>query len=1134
MNKVRAKVDQREKGVQDAAQSSVGTRRTTAKGDEVQVGCRGISRTRRTDRQRSASWDFDNKPIAVRARGALRDVEQQSVLLSSSRRSTPRASSVNSKRPGSLAVTEKSILARAASPVLRSSHLAATSKGSPALQIYRDESLSKMALTAGKASSRPGPNKIVSTNSPLQAAVARRRSGENKIVAKASPLSVASVKSVRSSPVIQIGSRKSTNSDLVRLSAKVEPQEEEEEEGLSSIQSSLHGRLSLLEGRVSQMAAELRETKELLDASNPISSKVLLTDIHSKITNIERCMTGSPVESSVSSRSGRFSSGGIDSASLRERILTEKEGFKKALQSLTSSHRHNVMDSELLPQRSSSMRFPKDSPALEAKMKAHYDRQAPGSRLSITTTSKPHERLETDHSRLETISHDNAQPIFEDYYSDNPTQTLKPLKTRPSLHQKVVESLVSQHEKSKEDRELLCMKLAEFGGRGRVDAGACDEGALVAAEFLTSLDGERCFQKEVGKPLETLKAPLKERKSSLPLPESSENSSSSGSVLSFRKHRYSDEASDSSSSEYSSPSYHQSAGEATENPCSTLSIGSEFADINHLKLSDGSHISRQLPKSELSRQPMQFRTSEGEVINEPISTNDLRCDKFGHVEAEEVGDLSVLTSVARNDEEGLRKIAGKKLLNLSEKNSTAGWFVCEGEGILLAHEDSSCSYHDVANMEEKAIYRGPTTLTSRVWGDCWIVRAPGSDGRANKFVVAASASGSKDSAFCSWDFHSRKCVASHHQSSSVPSPPRGRSGRASSFDQGSSFVKDPSVPGSNFALRKWLDRSGAVNMPKLGGSAATKKTFDRSTSLDNSFRKRNVAEEMQNKCTSQPLWWYRPCGPLLASAASGLTTVSLYDIRDGESVMRWETQKVVAAMAYSSPLQWRNKSKLVLAELECLSFWDVESLEAKRIHTVNLLGKQLRALHVYNVDAECSGGVRQRLSSSDHHSDGTLCTNEAVNVLDFRVPTGIAKKFPTLDEETQSIYADGDAVYSGALTYESRTLGDGTRVLQPHCRLSQWSMRQGKLMNVYSLPHSNSYASQLSISQVWGSSDTIMAANGNGLFVFEPARRHSGQGISNVRDVLGPDDLRNPTFDFASSRVLLVSRNRPAMWSHWP
>ncbi len=162
-----------------------------------------------------------------------------------------------------------------------------------------------------------------------------------------------------------------------------------------------------------------------------------------------------------------------------------------------------------------------------------------------------------------------------------------------------------------------------------------------------------------------------------------------------------------------------------------------------------------------------------------------------------------------------------------------------------------------------------------------------------------------------------------------------------------------------------------------------------------------------------------------------------------------------------------------------------------------------------------------RLSSSDHHSDGILCTNDAVNVLDFRVPTGIAKKFPTLGEETQSIFADGDAVYSGATSYKTRVLGDGTTRLM--------------LMNVYSLPQSNSHSSHLSITQVWGSSDTIMATNGNGLFVFEPARRHSsGQEIANVRDVLGPDDLDTPTFDFASSRVLLISRDRPAMWCHWP
>ena len=213
-------------------------------------------------------------------------------------------------------------------------------------------------------------------------------------------------------------------------------------------------------------------------------------------------------------------------------------------------------------------------------------------------------------------------------------------------------------------------------------------------------------------------------------------------------------------------------------------------------------------------------------------------------------------------------------------------------------------------MQEKAVYRGASTLSSRVWGDCWIVRAPGTDGRSNKFVVAASAGGATDSAFCSWDFHSRKTAAYHCEPSSLPSPVKGRSGRATSYDQGAPSTKEPSGAGSNLALRKWLDRSGTFSMTKLGGNAATKKTFERSMSLDHASRKRNVAEEIENKpSSSPPLWWYRPCGPLLASAASGLKTVSLFDIRDGDSVMRWDTQKAVAAMAYSSPVQWRNKSK---------------------------------------------------------------------------------------------------------------------------------------------------------------------------------------------------------------------------------
>ncbi|XP_024365738.1 KIN14B-interacting protein At4g14310 isoform X2 [Physcomitrium patens] len=962
--KIRGVSGEPNKGVQEAVHPTAVTRRMAVKGEDVKAGCRGLSRTRMSDRQRSASWDFDNKPVAVRARGALRDAENHSQLKSSSQRSTPRASSVNLKRPGSTATTEKSILARVASPVLRASHLAPSTKRSAALHIYRDEALSKSGLSTGRTSIKPGLSKVASTNSPPQAGVNRRRLVENKPVVKASPLSITSGKCAKSSSVFRTTSKKYTNP--VRSASKVVEQEEEVE-GFGSIQSSLHGRLSMLEGRVNQIAAELRETKELLGASNPISSKGLLTDIHSKIMNIERCMTGSPIQSTVTRLSGRISSGRNDSDGLRERILMEQEGFKKALQSLTNKHRYDVTASEPVPQRLSSEPFSEDSPALEAGLKPLHERQTLGSQLSNATSPKVsgvHERPALNHSRLEIVCHGHIQPTFEVCYSKYPSQALKPVKTGSFLHHRLAESRATLNEN--DNRELLCMRLAEFGGRDKDEVCACDEGEVMSTTFPTSLD---------------------------------ENSSSGGSVLSYKKHRYS------------------------------------------------------------------------------------------------------------------------------------GWFACKGEGILLAHDDSSCSYHDVANMEEKVVYSCPSTLTSRRWGDCWIVQAPGTDGRSSKFVVAASGGGTRDSAFCSWDFYSRKTVSYHCELSSLPNPPRDSKGRARSFDQETPFLKDSCGPESKMALRKWLDRSGAMNMTKLSGNAATKKAFNRCMSLE-----RNDVEEVESKPVDLPLWWYRPCGPLLASVASGLSAVSLYDIRDGESVMRWETQKVVASMAYSSPVQWRNKSKLVLTGLDCLSFWDVESLKPQLLHTVNLPEKQMRALHVYNVDAECSGGVRQRLSASEHHSDGILCTDDAVNVLDFRVPTGIGKKFPTLDEDTQSIFADGDAVYSGAISYKARILDDGaTTVMQPQSILNHWSIRQGKLMNVYSLPLSNCHTAQLPITQVWGSSDTIMAANGNGLFVMEPARQYSsGQVISNVRCILGPDELDNPTFDFASSCVLLISRQRPAQWGHWP
>ncbi|GFY85434.1 transducin/WD40 repeat-like superfamily protein [Actinidia rufa] len=61
-----------------------------------------------------------------------------------------------------------------------------------------------------------------------------------------------------------------------------------------------------------------------------------------------------------------------------------------------------------------------------------------------------------------------------------------------------------------------------------------------------------------------------------------------------------------------------------------------------------------------------------------------------------------------------------ELNEIGHKISTGGWFVSEGEAVLLAHDDGSCSFYDIANSRR------------RPWRDClpppshhpWPIRAP--------------------------------------------------------------------------------------------------------------------------------------------------------------------------------------------------------------------------------------------------------------------------------------------------------------------------------------------------------------------------------------------------------------------------
>lgn len=196
----------------------------------------------------------------------------------------------------------------------------------------------------------------------------------------------------------------------------------------------------------------------------------------------------------------------------------------------------------------------------------------------------------------------------------------------------------------------------------------------------------------------------------------------------------------------------------------------------------------------------------------------------------------------------------------------------------------------------------PPEVSPNIWRDCWVVRAPGSDGCSGRFVVAASAGNTMDSGFCSWDFYTKEVCA---------------------------LQVDAGTASSRIALGP----------------------------LPNNIRRNSTSSIVTAEATK---WWYRPCGPLIVSTASSQKAVKVFDVRDGEQIMKWDVQLPVLTMDYSSPLQWRNRGKVVVAESESISLWDVNSLTPQALLSVPTGGQKVSALHVSNTDAELGGGVRKR------------------------------------------------------------------------------------------------------------------------------------------------------------------------------
>lgn len=158
-----------------------------------------------------------------------------------------------------------------------------------------------------------------------------------------------------------------------------------------------------------------------------------------------------------------------------------------------------------------------------------------------------------------------------------------------------------------------------------------------------------------------------------------------------------------------------------------------------------------------------------------------------------------------------------------------------------------------------------------------------------------------------------------------------------------------------------------------------------------------------------------------------------------------------------------------------------------------------------------------------------FCTSDSINVLDFRHPSGIGLKIPKIGANVQSVFARGDSLYLGCTTVKSAVKRQVTSQIQ------QFSLRKQRLCNTYVLPESNAHSHYMALTQVWGNSNLVMGVCGLGLFVFDTNKddalldQNNGQ---NLREAIGPDDLYSPSFDYLSSRVLIISRDRPAMWRY--
>ncbi|MCO5609706.1 hypothetical protein L7F22_063938 [Adiantum nelumboides] len=776
----------------------------------------------------------------------------------------------------------------------------------------------------------------------------------------------------------------------------------------------LHQRLALLEGRVSQIASELRKTKEMLDVNNPSGSVTALSDIQGKISCIEQARTVR-----------------TDHKFLTFHKNAPSEENKQSLIELNNGSSH----------QDSNPSFNVTVDELNKTAVLELSCQNSSSAL-LNSVSRKTERLKYDQQELE----------------DRLFPHRKLLRSRISLHAGVTESRAALH--SKLEDAVSLSSSSDVAHISNLQLSAVSHLSLrpmtgkdQCCSSILEVEGETKFKA----------SHLHERMCTSKCEKS----------------------------------HHSEMCFVNDNP--PTAIKKVISDLDLREPNGSAHcsnIGRPLDLKVLcpSGQVAPYVAEAG--MQEADSTLQLlQCDESLQFNNSD----TPLDFELDNELEAESEMHSGPLCPIGQRVATGGWYACDGEAIVLVHDDGCCSFYDVANMEEKAVYTCPEGYPVMSWTDCWMIRAPGSDGRANKYIVASASGSASDAGFCSWDFNSKGLAAFHMED------------HFTYLDLDASPRCSP--PKGSLQLQASRPLHALASYPETSISHCSGSSMARASARFSNTSVCNVSSQ----------WWYRPCGPLMVSAGSSLKQVAVYDIRDGEKVITWKTRQPIQCLDFSSPVQWRNRGKLALAEEQAISIWDVNSLNAQALHNIELPGKRVCVLQMHNADAEYSGGVRQRLSCSDMEAyDGICGTQDDLNVLDFRVPNGIGICLSSPRQEMQSVFAQGDMVLVG-----------GINMALNRCTVQQWSVRMGQLVCTYAFQPSSHHL-HLSVQQVWGNSNTVMGVNGNGIHVFKgPTELTNGHcGLSEVEEVIGMPNLSNPLFDYSNLQILLISRDRPASWCY--